>query len=279
VPTTSEHRTYAARRPRRDGRSPRGVVGRALAALGVIAAAAACGPLPAAPCGPGTTGWDVRVLARGTLAYAAAARADVVAAIELDTRFALVVHDARTGAVRARVDLGPPERDLTALAVADDAGRAWVGGEDGRVRTVDLRARRVTATWPVGATVTALASVDGGYVAVGDATGVVCLRRADGALLQCLAAATAPIARIAAASGGLEVTAAGRVTRYQVPSLRVVGEAAAPAPPDLPPDLHLGGAVRDVRRIPNGLLIAAWIHGLDDPSVIVASRRPATCAR
>jgi hypothetical protein len=249
-----------------------------LAAVAVLAAAA-CGPLPAPhSCPSGAGRWDVRVLARGTLAYAAAARPGVVVALELDTRFALIVHDARSGAVRARVDLGPPERDLGALALAGDGRRAWVGGEDQRVRTVDLGARRVTATWPVGATVTALAAVGGAYVAVGDATGVVCLRRPGGALLQCVAAAGGPIARLAAGPGpALAVTAAGRVTRYQVPSLRVLDGGPAPAPPALPPGLHLGGPVRDLHRVPGGVVIAAWVHGLDDPSVVVARARLAGC--
>ena len=85
-----------------------------------------------------------RVLARGSLAYAAVAAGDAIVTIELEERFALIVRDPDSGRPRRTVDLGAAERDLVALAVHGDT--AWVGGDDRAVRTVDLTSGAVTAS-------------------------------------------------------------------------------------------------------------------------------------
>lgn len=228
-----------------------------------------------------------RVLARGSLAYAAVAGDGAVVTLELEERFALIVRDPDHGRARTTVDLGPAERDLVALAVHGDT--AWVGGDDHAVRTVDLARGAVTATWPIGAPVTALRWLDGGWLAIGDATGTVCLRRlADAALIQCAALATGPVTRIAAPSpaegGGLTVEAGGERTAWTVPAL--ARRPAAPAPlrwhgHEISVDgravragtrvvASLGERVRMIEVGPRGeLIIAGWIARLDDPSVIV----------
>ena len=168
-----------------------------------------------------------RVIERGTLGYAVAFGDGALCTIELDLRFALVVRDPHSGAVRARHDLGPAERDLPALAVQD--GRAWVGGADHAVRAIALATGAVEATWPIGAAVTALATTAGGDLLVGDATGAVCLRRgADGALLQCVAVATGPVGALTVVGPAAIAVADDRAVRLALPSL-----AASPAP--LPP--------------------------------------------
>ncbi len=226
-----------------------------------------------------------RVLARGSLAYAVAVTTDTVVTVELEERFALVVRALTTGRERQRVDLGPPERDLPALAVG--GGRAWVGGDDQRVREIDLANGGVVATWPVGADVTALAWLPegaGGWLAVGDATGVVCLRRLpDGALVQCLAGA-APVARLDAGPGGLWVADAAGSRGFSVPTLaetegaapamRWRGQALAAAGHEVRAGdrvlLRLPGRVQAIAVGPGGELgVAAWVARLGDPAVIV----------
>jgi hypothetical protein len=232
----------------------------------ILMTCAACGAA-APPC--------ARVLARGTLAYDAVHAGDAVYALELETRFALVVHDAATGAVRASIDLGPPSPDLVALAVAPARDVAYVGGGDRAVRTIDLARGAVVATWPVGADVTALAA-DGAHVAIGDATGVVCLRRADGALLQCVSDADAPITSIAIDAGALEVRAGALGWRYALPSLAAADRTRVSWPPEPRPPFRAGGPIRAVRATPSDTVYAAWVHDLDDPSVVLV---PRTCAR
>ncbi len=269
----------------------RPVAARPLAALAVTAAlglglagggGGAAGGRPPLPAG-------ARVLARGSLAYAVVATAGAVVTIELEERFALVVRDPDTGRPRTRVELGPAERDLVAVAAAGD--RAWVGGDDRQVRAVDLAAGRVIATWPHGADVTALRWLPGdrddpaaaaGWLAIGDASGAVCLRRlADGALVQCAALATGPVTALEA-GGGLTVVAGGGRSTWTVPALA----AAPPAPPprwrDQPVTargrevwlgdrllIRMGERVRAIEVGPSGaLFVAAWVARLDDPSVI-----------
>lgn len=225
------------------------------------------------------------VAARGTLGYAAAFGAGVLATIELDERFALYVRDPDSGAVRARYDLGPPERDLPALAIDDD-GVAWVGGTDRVVRGVDLATGAVRATWPIGAPVTALCALPGGWLAVGDAAGALCLRRrADGALVQCVVVGSAPVVDLTRTGITLAATSGDTTAGFAVPSL-----AAAPVVPVTGPVVdghdviaggrtvvHFAGPARAVARGPRGQLVAVgWIRGLDDPSVVVipADRLP-----
>lgn len=263
-----------------------GVPRAALAATAIAGAAigAACGPRPTSTV---TLPAATRVLARGSLAYAAAAaetaEGAAVVTIELEERFALVVREPNSGRERRRVDLGPAERDLVALAVNGD--RAWVGGDDQEVRTIDLASGTITATWPIGADVTALRWLAPHWLAIGDATGVVCLRRLpDAALVQCAALATAPIATLTG-GGGLTVVAGATRSSWTVPALA----NDAPAPPlrwrgraitvagreILVGDrvvLRLGERIRSVEVGPGGeLIVAAWVAGLDDPSVISVS--------
>lgn len=224
-----------------------------------------------------------RVLARGSLAYAAVASADAVVTVELEERFALIVRDPDSGRPRRTVDLGAAERDLVALAV--DGDTAWVGGDDRAVRTVDLASGTVIATWPIGAPVTALRHLDGGWLAIGDATGVVCLRRvADAALVQCAALADGPVSRLSRTDGGVVVESGSSRTAWTVPAL--ARRTAVPSLQqwrggDLTVDGRevragakvvavLGERVRMVEVGPRGeLIIAAWITRLDDPSVVV----------
>ena len=157
------------------------------------------------------------------------------------------------------------------------------------MRTVDLERGVVISTWPVGADVTALRWLDGGWLAIGDATGVVCLRRlADAALVQCAALADGPVTALQG-GGGLTVVAGATRTTWTVPAL------APTASPAGPPtwggaevvidgrEVRAGGAVvarfgervRTVEVGPQGeLIIAAWIARLDDPSVVTVPPPP-----
>jgi hypothetical protein len=233
-----------------------------------LLAVAACGGAAPGPCAP-------RVLARGTLAYDAVHAGDAVYALELETRFALVVHDAATGAVRASIDLGGSTPDLVALAVTPDRAIAFVGGRDRAVRSIDLARGAVAATWPVGADVTALAA-DTSHVAIGDATGVVCLRTRAGALLQCVADADDAITALAIDGSTLEVRAGSLVRRYALPSLAATDRVRVSWAPDGPLPFRPGGPIRSVRATPHDTVYAAWVHDLDDPSVVLV---PRGCAR
>lgn len=252
-------------------------------ALAAVALVAACGGAPASRI---TLPAGARVLARGSLAYAARAADRAVVTIELEERFALVVRDAETGREQRRVDLGPAERDLVALAVAGD--RAWVGGDDRQVRTIDLASGEVVATWPVGAEVTALRWLAPGWLAIGDATGVVCLRRiADAALVQCAVLAGAPVTALEG-GGGLTVVAGSARSTWTVPALAATVQAPALSWRDRAVTIsgrdvlvggvlvaRLGERIRSIEVGPHGeLIIAAWITKLDDPSVIVLPPRP-----
>ena len=253
----------------------------ALLALTLAIAAGACAGTPASRI---TLPSGARVLARGSLAYAARAADGAIVTIELEERFALVVRDPDTGRERRRVDLGPAERDLVALAVAGD--RAWVGGDDRAVRTIDLGSGAVIATWPVGADVTALRWLAPGWLAIGDATGVVCLRRIDdAALVQCAVLAAAPVEALEG-GGGLTVVAGGARSTWTVPALAATTPAPVPTWRGKPVTIEgravvagdevvarLGERVRSIEVGPGGeLIIAAWIARLDDPSVIALPR-------
>lgn len=250
--------------------------------VAALAAACAGGPASHVRLPP-----DAYVVARGSLAYAARAAGDAIVTIELEERFALVVRDAASGRERRRVDLGPAERDLVALAVAGDGARAWVGGDDQAVRAIDLATGATLATWPIGADVTALRWLAPGWLAIGDATGVVCLRRlADGALVQCAALAGAPVSALDG-GGGLTVVVAGARSTWTVPALASTTAVPPPAWRGKPVSFHgrevlvggevvatLGERVRSIEVGPAGeLIIAAWIARLDDPSVIVVPPR------
>jgi hypothetical protein len=123
---------------------------------------------------------SVHVLARGVIPYGVATTADAIITIELSERFALVVR--RGDAVR-RLDLGPAELDLRALATVGDV--AYVGSDAGVVEEIDLRDLRRLRSFAIGAPVRALAA-DPEFLISVDATQALCLRRRrDGALLQC----------------------------------------------------------------------------------------------
>lgn|GEM_PF-5998312 len=241
------------------------------AALALIALAGCGGQVGAAiPAG-------ARVVGRGTLGYAVAFGEGVLATIELDDSFGLFVRDPDSGATQIRWELGPPERDLVALAIAD--GAAWVGGTDRQVRAIALDTGATRTTWPIGAAVTALAIVPGGWIAVGDAEGALCLRRRDdGALVQCVVIGASPVTAIERSGPRLVATVAGSRVGLAVPTLA----AARAGPP--PPSAVVGDAVivggravvrfagpaRAVAAGPRGQRVAVgWIRALGDPSVVV----------
>ena len=247
---------------------------------GVIAAcvvgAAACSASP-----------HMRVVSRGTLAYAAAWGGPRLVTIELTERFELVVRDGPRLGVAWRLDLGPPQHDLPALAVAGNV--ALVGGVDGFIRRIDLVKRREIERWPQGAPITALAA-DADHVVVGDTTGVVCLRRATGELLQCTTQGSSASIDSLAVEGARVTVRAGRgAARLAIPSLAASVE---PVPPvawrgaPIARDgravkwrgrtlVRFGDRVRAVAPSPDGrLAIAGWVRKLDQPSVIVWTAPP-----
>jgi WD40 repeat protein len=218
---------------------------RRLAAAPLIAAVAVAGagcggsgPRPllpgaiasAAPVGLG----DGQVLRRGALGYRAAFLGPRLwLAAELGVRFELVVRRLGPGGWQesGRLDLGPPEWDITGLATAPGGRRAWIGrgrasawigSTDGTVRGIDVERREVVARWPMGAPVTAVAASPRGLVAAGSERGVVCLRRVgDGALLQCLAAHRGRVSALAFAGDRLASASwDGSVALWSVPALR-----------------------------------------------------------
>ncbi len=215
----------------------------------------------ATPAHPATGLRTARALSRGTLSYAVAYAGDRVVSIELATAFELVVRDAR-GTARGRVDLGEATYDVVDLAVHGDS--AWVASVDGRVRAIDIRALAVTTTWHLGAPATAVAvSADGAYVATGDGTGVVCLRRAgDGALLQCVAAHAGAVSALDFSADKLASASwSGDVTVWSVPSLAVVARR------------QRRGSANDVAFAPDGKRLAvAW-------SLAPPQRTPAVARR
>jgi hypothetical protein len=228
----------------------------------------------------------VQVVARGTLAYAVGYAGDRLVTVELVERFGLEIRDPGDATPRM-LDLGPAERDWAALACAGD--RAWVGGDGGEVVVVDVAQGRELERWPIGAPVTALA-VAGDLIAIGDATGVLCLRRADdGALLQCVVAHDGPIAGLALDGGALVSRGADGAHAWQVPSLtgptpgvalglswgdrRVVVDGPRVRDAGGALVVEMSGPVRGLAVSPSGdLAVAAWIHALDQPSVVLVRR-------
>lgn len=168
------------------------------------------------------------VRSRGVLVYDVAFAGAAVIAVELATEFELVVR--APGAKVRRIALGVADYDVGDLAVSGDGARAWVASLDGRVRGYELATGEVIAAWQLGAPATAVAVV-GDYVATGDATGVVCVRRArDGALLQCAALHDAAVGGLAARGDGgalASVAHDGDAIVWEVPSLRVLARRRA----------------------------------------------------
>lgn len=178
---------------------------------------------------------STRVLARGVLPYGVATIEDAVVTVELAERFELVVRpiafgEAAEGKER-RLDLGPPEHDLRALAVHE--GTAFVGSDAGFIREIDLRSLREVQTFAVGAPLRALAA-DAHYLLSADTSGAVCLRRRrDGALLQCAQAAE-PVSRLELQGDTArlitESAAESAIAAWSVPALRpLIAPAAAAA--------------------------------------------------
>ena len=234
----------------------------------------------------------MQIVSRGTLAYAAAWHGEKLVTIELIERFQLVVRDGPSMREVARIDLGPPEVDLPALAVAGDV--ALVGGKDGFIRRIDLATNKELDRWPQGAPVTALAAT-ADHVIAGDASGVVCLRRTTGELLQCMAAGDKSITRIAIDAAGDRATIrAANMTRVvAIPSLAAVDDPGVgvtwnggavrwrdravvwTGPHGNRKLAILAGPVRAVAASSGGkLAIAGWVHTLDQPSVVVWTAPP-----
>jgi hypothetical protein len=159
--------------------------------LGPFASLLASATALAACAGQAST---TRVLARGVLPYGVATTGDAVVTVELAERFELVVRAlAPGGPAERRLDLGPPEHDLRALAVTDRT--AFVGSDAGFIHEIDLASMRPVQSYAVGAPLRALAA-DASYLLSADTSGAVCLRRrGDGALLQCAHVAE-PVGRL-----------------------------------------------------------------------------------
>lgn len=254
-------------------------------------------------CATGAPG--TRVLARGVLPYGVATAGDAVVTIELGERFELVVRDGgEGGGGERRLDLGPPEHDLRALAVHELT--AFVGSDAGFIHEIDLRGMRQVRSYAVGAPLRALAA-DASYLLSADASGAVCLRRRrDGALLQCAlapqpvtelhllpAAAGAPVGAAAAGTGGrAQLTMTGAPpAAWAIPTL-----AALPGERGVPSAISFrGGAVHpegrrlvwqrgaeehvlaelatDVRGVAvtrsGALVVTAWPKSLDDAVLLL----------
>jgi len=222
-------------------------------------AALACAPaLLAAACGayrPVAEMSLAQAASRGVLSYAVAfARGPELrlVSVELGVTFDLVVRAIDPPGApreRARVVLGPPDWDVSDLALAPGGLTALVASAAGTVRAVDLDSGRVTATWHLGAAATAVAvSPDGRLAATGSASGVVCLRRLrDGALLQCLAAHAAPVSGLDFDPDGRRLASSswdGRVALWSAPQLAAVAH------------LDTGGSANQVAFAPDGRHVA-----------------------
>lgn len=196
----------------------------------ILLALAACASAPA----------TVDIGSRGAIGYHAELLGSrLLLSVELGLRFELVIRriDPTRLVDIGRVDLGPPDWDVTALAAPAVGPRVWIGSMDGTVREIDVGRRRIERTWRAGQAVTAVAiSSDGRYLAYGTDRGVVCLRRSrDGALLQCMRAHAGRVSALAIGAGELvSATWDGAVSRFAVPSLRRLGA------------FEIDGAVNDV---------------------------------
>lgn len=234
-----------------------------LAALSIVMAACAAPPQPR-PLAPGASAPGPAVglgpgteAAAGVLTYAVAFAGErVLASVELDTGFTLVVRDiAERGAqarTRHRIHLGPPDYDVGDLAIDPARGEAWVASRDGTVRGFALDDAAPVGTWHLGSPATAVAvSADGRFVATATEDGVLCLRRReDGALLQCVAAHQARIAALDFEAGALASGAwDGTVVLWDVPSLAIRARRRFP------------GSVNDVALAPGGARVAVARSG------------------
>ena len=200
----------------------------------------------------------VRPASRGVLSYAVAFAPGPqprLVAVELGSAFELVVRSIDgAGALRerARVPLGPPDWDVSDVAIVPGGRAALVASAAGTVRAIDLDTARVTATWHLGAAATAVAA-SSDLVATGSATGVVCLRRLrDGALLQCLVAHTAAVSGLDFDPAGRRLASSswdGRVAVWSAPQLAALSE------------LDAGGSANGLAFAPDGRDLAIAVSG------------------
>lgn len=159
------------------------------------------------------------VLARGVLPYALAEDADRLVSLELTEHFELVVR--AHGRELRRIDLGPPELDVRALAV--HRGLAYVGDDSGWVREVSLATSTVRRLFATGAPVLALA-VDTHHLVTADASGALCLRRQnDLALLQC-ARAPFRVHTLTLSGDRVVMSSDTHQVTWSTPSLAAIGE-------------------------------------------------------
>lgn len=245
-------------------------LGLGLAALGAACATSRPGPV---------------AVARGSLGYAVEMVAGDVVSIELAERFEAVVRAWPGLHERRRIDLGPVEADLVALAAArDGTPRFAVGGRPGEVLLVDAERGAVIVRWPHGAAITALRlSPDDAYV--GDVDGGLCRRRLhDGALLVC-ADLGATVRTIELADDRAWITLADD-SRHALDARTLAPRGGGTAPAAawrLLPDgvrwgdrrWRLAGPARGAALTPDGrLLVANWIDSLDDSSLVLLPRTP-----
>jgi WD40 repeat protein len=212
---------------------------------------------------------------RGVLSYAVAfapAPEPLLVSIELGVTFDLVVRSLdRAGALRprARVVLGPPDWDVSDLAIVPARRTALVASSAGTVRAFDLDTGRVTASWHLGAAATSVAvTPDGRLAATGSASGVVCLRRlSDGALLQCLTAHTGPVSGLDFDPTGGRLASSswdGRVALWSAPQLAALDE------------IDSGGSANQLAFAPDGRRIAIAVSRTPprrSPQVAARERR------
>jgi WD40 repeat protein len=251
----------------------------------LLSGALACVALLASACaGQGAGAAEMamaRTASRGVLSYAVAfapAPEPLLVSVELGVTFDLVVRSLdRAGALRprARVVLGPPDWDVSDLALVPDRRTALVASSAGTVRAFDLDTGRVTASWHLGAAATSVAvTPDGRLAATGSASGVICLRRlADGALLQCLAAHTGPVSGLDFDSTGRRLASSswdGRVALWSAPQLAALAQ------------IDSGGSANQLAFAPDGRRIAIAVSRTPprrSPQVAARERRSRDAVR
>ena len=215
--------------------------------------------------------------APGALAYRVAfagppAGPPRLVSVELTLDFELVVRRVEPGGhltETGRIRLGPPDWDVTGLAIAPGGTTAYVASAAGTVRAIDLASGRTSWTWHLGDAATEVAiSPDGRYLAAGGRRGILCLRRlADHALLQCAAIDRGPISGLSFSASGARLATSswdGRVSVWSVPAL---AELAS---------LDTGGSANDVAFAPRagGPLAVALSGAAPRRTPAVAAHEP-----
>ncbi len=227
-------------------------------ALGICWTVASCGSttasphVPLGPRGSATIPSSGRhppeTRSKDTLAYRVAFAGPHLVSVELTTRVALVIQDREAKSAQARrVDLGVADFDVLALETTGDGKRAFVASAAGWVRAYQLDTGDLLSEWHMGSEATALAvSDDDAYLAIGTATGVLCLRRLrDAAQLQCVAAHSSRVAALDVHNHSLvSGDWSGTSARWALPSLREVTR------------LEGDGFISDVAISPDGETLA-----------------------